>query len=189
MWRRRCNIAAHSRRRPDCPTNRYGIIGFFWKQERPERLESCVDAMNTQRPVCEKYCSMLDAVDFNKSCAGDVFAPSGKQIQYALCGNCGFCFAPEICGWPLEKFEQRIYNDKYILVDPDYVETRPKANAAALYSMFGNLDPGTRHLDYGGGNGTLVNLLREVELHLIRSFCAQGSGHQGSREIRPDHRI
>jgi SAM-dependent methyltransferase len=116
-------------------------------------------------PVCGGPAPLLDVVDFNKACgeATGTFLPrTGIPIYYALCANCGFCFAPEIHGWSLEEFSQRIYNDEYVSVDPDYVEVRPRANAKELVSLFGHASRSIRHLDYGGGDGTLARLLREA---------------------------
>lgn len=118
---------------------------------------------NLPCPVCKGACSPLDVVDFNKSCEearGKFLGLSGTPVYYFLCGNCGFCFAPEIAKWKLEEFEQRIYNDDYVLIDPDYKETRPRANAANLISLFGDRARSIKHLDYGGGNGLLASVLR-----------------------------
>ncbi len=121
---------------------------------------------NTLRcPVCHGMCSPLDAVDFNKSCEearGKFLEPAGIPVEYVLCQRCGFCHAPEIAAWPLEEFERKIYNDAYVVVDPDYLETRPRNNAATLTSMFGQAAHTIRHLDYGGGNGMLSRLLNEA---------------------------
>lgn len=114
-------------------------------------------------PVCRQRCSLLDVVDFNKSCEerrGTFLSPAGVPIYYAFCGGCGFCFAPEMSTWSLEKFEDKVYNDDYAVVDPDYKEVRPRGNAGTLVSLFGSLPRSVRHLDYGGGNGVLVDLLR-----------------------------
>lgn len=114
-------------------------------------------------PVCHGKAELLDVVDFNKCCEeprGKFLPCSGMPIYYACCGQCGFCFAPEVMTWSLDEFSARIYNDEYAWVDPDYVETRPLGNAKNLQAMFGAL-PSFRHLDYGGGNGTLVSVLRE----------------------------
>ena len=116
--------------------------------------------------VCNGACSLLDVVDFNKSCEearGKFLRPAGIPVGYVLCGNCGFCFAPEFRTWKLEEFEQRIYNDEYVFVDPDYIETRPRANAANLVSMFGDRARSIKHLDYGGGSGLLAQLLRQAD--------------------------
>jgi SAM-dependent methyltransferase len=106
--------------------------------------------------------SLLDVVDFNKTCEefrGRYFNLVGFPVYYALCGSCGFCFAPELCAWQPEEFAAHVYNDEYVVVDPDCIETRPRANAASLLAMFRNLPPSIRHLDYGGGNGLLARVL------------------------------
>jgi SAM-dependent methyltransferase len=115
-------------------------------------------------PVCGGSCSLLDVVDFNKSCEelrGKFLSLAGIPVYYAYCSNCGFCFTPELYVWTLGEFEERIYNDEYVLVDPDYIESRPIGNAANLLSMFNNYTPSIRHLDYGGGNGLLVEIMKE----------------------------
>ncbi len=114
--------------------------------------------------MCGGECSLLDVVDFNKSCEearGKFLGLAGIPVYYSLCSNCGFCFAPEIMTWQLSKFEEKIYNDEYVLVDPDYVEVRPRANATNLISIFGDRGQTVRHLDYSGGDGLLVKLLRD----------------------------
>ena len=118
-----------------------------------------------QCPICDGKCSLQDVVDFNKSCAesGGKFLPSaGIPVHYSLCGNCGFCFSAELSAWNLEEFEEKIYNDEYILVDPEYVETRPGANASNLIAMFGDSAQPIRHLDYGGGNGHMAGILNKA---------------------------
>lgn len=134
------------------------LLSFLFR-----RKSSLTLAEKTVCPVCSSDCAWLPDVDFNKSCAGEVFGKSGVDISYAICNSCGFCFAPEICSWALPQFEEKIYNTDYILVDPDYAEIRPAANAASLKSTFGALERSVRHLDYGGGNGRLSQLLRESD--------------------------
>lgn len=115
-------------------------------------------------PVCSGACSLLEPVDFNKSCEeakGKFLDPAGIPVYYALCNQCGFCFAPALAAWKLEEFGERIYNDEYVFVDPDYAETRPRANAASLISMFGDRAHSITHLDYGGGSGLLAKILGE----------------------------
>lgn len=116
-------------------------------------------------PVCSAPTAALDVVDFNKSAieAEGHFLPlSGEPIYYFLCDGCGFCFAPAICAWPVQKFKDWIYNDGYAEVDPDYLEVRPRANAALLEQAFGEQRDQIRHLDYGGGNGALSAELRRL---------------------------
>jgi hypothetical protein len=80
---------------------------------------------------------------------------AGVPVYYTLCDQCGFCFAPELHRWSIDEFAARIYNDDYKLVDPDYLDARPRANAQMLAGMFAKQALAIRHLDYGGGNGVL----------------------------------
>lgn len=116
-------------------------------------------------PVCGANCAPLGTVDFNASCEdarAKLFEPAGLAVPYVLCGGCSFCFAPEFSTWPADDFAQKIYNHAYALVDPDFTEIRPAANAAVLRQMFKATAGTFRHLDYGGGNGLLTRRLREA---------------------------
>lgn len=42
------------------------------------------------------------------------------------------------------------------------MEVRPKANANNLISMFGDQASSIKHLDYGGGSGLMVNILKKT---------------------------
>lgn len=114
--------------------------------------------------VCGGTAVLLDVVDFNKSCEeqrGKFLPLSGVPIYYLLCRTCGFLFAPEFAEWTLDDFRSKIYNDGYINVDPDYADTRPRVNAENLLRMFRDRQAQIKHLDYGGGSGTLSKLLVE----------------------------
>lgn len=115
-------------------------------------------------PVCTTQTRAFDVVDFNKSAIeneGKFLPLSGEPVYYFLCDECGFCFAPTLCAWSMSDFENKIYNDAYVEVDPDYLDVRPRANAQTVESAFGEHRQQIRHLDYGGGNGQLSALLRE----------------------------
>jgi SAM-dependent methyltransferase len=121
-----------------------------------------------QCAICDGPCTLLDVVDFNKSCEearGKYLGMSGVPIYYAICNSCGFCFSPDMVNWDKQEFQDRIYNDDYVEVDPDYVDARPKANVAQLIRMFGERGASIRHLDYGGGNGQLSRMLNDNGWH------------------------
>jgi len=122
----------------------------------PQNEEKC--------PICNTSCAPYDTVDFNKSCEelrGTYLPKAGISVAYYRCANCGFCFAPDIARWSLAEFEERIYNKDYVVVDPDYVDARPRANAEGLRTIFGERGLHITHLDYGGGNGLLSTLLNQ----------------------------
>lgn len=56
----------------------------------------------------------------------------------------------------------KIYNDKYIMADPDYAEVRPDNIAATLPTIFPWMDSNLRHLDFGGGDGRMSRKLCEA---------------------------
>ena len=115
-------------------------------------------------PICNGQVVLLDVVDFNKSCEenrGKFLPLSGIPIYYTQCSNCFFTFAPEFAKWSENDFLEKIYNDEYIGIDPDYLEARPQANFGVLQQTFGESKKIIRHLDYGGGNGLLTQRLQQ----------------------------
>ena len=141
--------------------------------DRRERESATTDAPRlsgetaARCPVCRGACALLGSVDFNKSCEearGRHLPASGIAVEYHRCGQCDFAFAPEFAQWRPEQFRERIYNADYKLVDPDYIDERPRSNASALVKILGKLDA-IEHLDYGGGEGLMSALLRDRGWH------------------------
>ena len=116
----------------------------------------------TDCPICSSSTAFLDVVDFNKSCEelnGKYLPLSGIAIYYRICDFCNFVFAPEICSWDDGMFLEKIYNEDYIKVDPEYLIDRPRKTSEILLKKLGINHVQVRHLDYGGGNGLLSKIL------------------------------
>ena len=116
--------------------------------------------------VCGQTAPLYDVVDFNKSCEeyrGRFLPHSGRAVYYARCSGCNYTFAPEFGSWTDQDFLENIYNEDYIKVDPDYLDKRQQENAVMLNNFFGAYRMHIRHLDYGGGNGRLAQLLRGAQ--------------------------
>lgn len=130
-------------------------------------VQSHITAQRDDSPhvcgVCGANAPLHDVLDFNTSCSeqkGGVKLPrSGKAIYYARCVECGFTFAPELCNWTLEQFAHLIYNEDYVAVDPEFLDIRPRVNAAELLRMIPDAPATMRHLDFGGGSGLMSTLL------------------------------
>lgn len=120
--------------------------------------------MSANCPVCDASSGLLDVVDFSKSCEelnGKFLPLSGMPIYYARCDSCGFTFSPTMYSWSIDEFSQFVYNEGYVEIDPDYVTFRPNGNASMLTSLVKSVPPGFRHLDYGGGEGLLSEMMRD----------------------------
>ena len=98
-----------------------------------------------------------------------MFSESGLDVDYYRCGGCGFLFTPFINGWSAERLKREIYNDEYLLVDPDYVSLRPKNNATLISNLLGHRQS-LALLDYGGGNGELARELRTYGFINVQSY-------------------
>lgn len=114
-------------------------------------------------PVCHATTRLYDVVDFNKSCEeqkGRFLALADFPIYYSRCDNCQFTFAAEMYQWSHQDFKERVYNQEYANVDPDYEKTRPEFFSHFLLDIFKETTQ-IRHLDYGGGNGYLSARLQQ----------------------------
>jgi Methyltransferase domain len=114
--------------------------------------------------VCKAPSVLYGVVDFHKSCMeaqGKRLAISGAPIYYRRCQRCGFVFTTAFDQWDTEAFRKSIYNEDYVMVDPDYVEARPAGNAMVIATSFPDARGSMTVLDYGGGGGLLAERLRE----------------------------
>jgi hypothetical protein len=120
-----------------------------------------VDAVSCK--VCGGDAPLYGVVDFNKSCEqfrGIRFAPAGIAVWYHRCLTCGFLFTDLCDSWTSAQFAERIYNEDYVMVDPEYVAKRPANNAKVLRQLFDAEKALIKLLDYGGGNGDTARDLR-----------------------------
>ena len=147
------------------------------KSIRSPSLPPVMGAKKTMKmdlqPICtpEAECKCCGAaaarygvVDFHKNCElyrANPLGISGIPIYYHRCPECGFIFTTAFDHFTNEDFERYIYNNEYPLIDPDYREARPKANAGLVSNLFQVKRPACV-LDYGGGSGVLAETLRTV---------------------------
>jgi len=123
-----------------------------------------INPQPTACKICDGASPLFGVVDFHKSCIearGKCLNVSGKPIYYRRCDACGFLFTEAFDDWSAQAFVKYIYNDDYVLVDPDYAAARPTNNAGVIAKAFQAARAEVSILDYGGGSGLLARLLRE----------------------------
>lgn len=109
----------------------------------------------------------LGTIPFDRNNA-DIPIKNYTPMEYLRCNACNFVFCPEMLTWTPKDLGTRVYNDEYVLYDPDYVETRPK-NYAKIFEKFpAGSAKNIKHLDYGSGSGLMS---RELQRKRWDSTC------------------
>lgn len=105
-------------------------------------------------PICNNSTIIWGCVDFNKSCEElneKYLEYCGVPIYYLKCNNCAHIFSSDFDDWDFDDFKENIYNEDYILVDPEYNGTRSKRDAENFINLT-NRTLSYKILDYGSGN-------------------------------------
>ncbi len=129
-------------------------------------------APETPCKCCGAPAYRYGVVDFHKNCESyrnNALEISGVPIYYHRCPACQFIFTTALDHFTNEDFLRFVYNEQYLLIDPDYQRTRPEGNATLLCGLFSEVRP-ERILDYGGGNGVLAQLLRAAGFAQVVTF-------------------
>lgn len=146
-------------------------LSFSWTslpsplREGPMRYQSelyrkTLSTAATSAPPC-KLCQTesvpFDVVDFAKFCSGDPYSNgfAGIPVYYYRCPACDCTFTDFFDTWSPDDFASLVYNDDYVLVDPEYVSVRPEATAREWSIRF-DMTKGAAILDYGAGSGGLA---------------------------------
>lgn len=94
-----------------------------------------------------------------------VFPATGRSITYLECQNCGFIFTVDFDELNDCQIGDIIYNEQYVLADPDFAIVRPRYFADLLTPLLRPNCDRMRALDYGGGNGKFASILQERGFH------------------------
>ncbi len=133
--------------------------------------------------ICGNRAHILGRVDFNKHCdeaRSGKLPVSGIRVAYLRCTVCEFLFTRDFDNWSQADFAEKIYNAEYALVDPDFAEKRPASNTALIIQKFGKFRDRIRLLDYGGGEGRLMELLRANGFRTVNTYDPFSSKHHVS---------
>lgn len=119
--------------------------------------------------ICGRPAEFFDVVDFQKCVGNYWFGPAGIPTAWHRCEHCGYLFTPFVDNWSHEDFARFIYNDDYVLVDPDYTSNRPKAVAENLAGLMKGYEA-CSILDYGAGGGLLAKSLAGLGFRDAKSY-------------------
>jgi 2-polyprenyl-6-hydroxyphenyl methylase/3-demethylubiquinone-9 3-methyltransferase len=90
-----------------------------------------------------------------------MFSNTGIAVHYSSCNRCGHIWTACLDDWTAGDFQERIYNESYVLADPPFTHDRPARNSAMIDSMVGNFRRDLEILDWGGGDGLMARMLIE----------------------------
>jgi 2-polyprenyl-6-hydroxyphenyl methylase/3-demethylubiquinone-9 3-methyltransferase len=140
-----------------------------------------VCAVKSPCKCCGAAAIPYGVVDFHKNCEilrRKVLDVSGVPIYYYRCPECRFLFTTAFDDFSADDFRRYVYNDEYLLVDPDYAGRRARSSAEFLTQLFEEARP-RRLLDYGGGSGILADCLREAGFPQVESYDPFVPPHAG----------
>ena len=97
-------------------------------------------------------------------------------VPYHRCEACGFLFTPFFDNWTQHAFQRFIYNDDYIVVDPEYIGARPIRVAERFADLLAPAR-GSRVLDWGAGSGIFAAEMADAgswlkaTIHSLLQIC------------------
>lgn len=132
------------------PTDYIGVVDFY-KNCAGHKFTPIVNAE-------EPKCSDPAGCEWPEGCANPCRVPL-SHARYYQCQRCHFLFTPALDSWTSADFQNRIYNDDYDRVDPEFVTgERARRNAGLVMRC---IPPNTTLLDFAGGNGGLCMILTQ----------------------------
>jgi len=140
--------------------------------DHPVRLAHAISPEPRPCKICKSALNLFGVADFShrgKMSNGIEPPLTGMPVYCPRCGRCGFLFTEAFDDWTTEEFSEHIYNEEYLLIDFEYRFDRPAANAARLIELFGKQCKTLSLLDYGCGNGVMIDQLRKAASRIAKA--------------------
>jgi hypothetical protein len=143
------------------------VDGMLAKAVQMERLAALpplrenAPAEATPCKICSAPAAAFDVVDFNKCCHYGLypFGFSYIPVIYHRCEECSFIFTTFCDAWSSADFSKFIYNDDYVLVDPEYTGARATRTASHIAELLRGCES-AGILDYGSGSGLFAKAMK-----------------------------
>lgn len=145
-------------------------------------------AVSSFREVTCKCCGgqtrPIGDVDSARSCEDrhgcPIFNPTGIAITYRRCDKCEFTFTDYFDNLSVSELGAQIYNEEYVLADPDFQGVRPAFFAREISRLLSPFAETIRALDFGGGSGLFSNTMKN------QGFCFDTWDPYFADTTRPD---
>ena len=114
--------------------------------------------------VCSGDMTCFGKADTGKTCWEKpfIFGKSGVLATYNICTMCRSIFTFDFDDWSSDRWGKEIYNEDYAKVDPEFASVRPQRTATWITDRLASVDEEVSLLDYGCGNGQLVQYLKDA---------------------------
>jgi 2-polyprenyl-6-hydroxyphenyl methylase/3-demethylubiquinone-9 3-methyltransferase len=122
---------------------------------------------------CAATGTLFGVVDFSKNCEerhGRFLPLTGIPVYYYRCPECGLIYSCDFDALSDQELSRLVYNEDYAQVDPDFGEARPRASTAMVSRFFGAYREDLSILDYGCGNGRLVQMLASAGFRQVEGY-------------------
>lgn len=106
--------------------------------------------------LCGNNASYIGSKDLGKGClTSSPYIETGILVLYYTCNSCGLTYTPYFDTFTYSQWVEYIYNDEYILYDPEYAGIRAKNNLIAVPNLMSRLriPKECSKIDYGSGSG------------------------------------
>jgi len=132
--------------------------------------------------LCHGVAHHFCVVDFNKSCNQAPLSTTNIGVEYFKCRVCDLIFTDFFDDWDWDDFKSLIYNEEYLLVDPDYAGMRSVTNADLFARVLEPVKGSVSLLDYGGGGGGFASEMERRGFVGAISYDPYGEGRELSIE-------
>jgi 2-polyprenyl-6-hydroxyphenyl methylase/3-demethylubiquinone-9 3-methyltransferase len=119
--------------------------------------------------VCGAPAPFFDVQDFNRTVGDYDWGPSGIVVPWYRCRACGFLFTGLCDDWTRDEFRRFIYNEDYPLIDPDYLDKRPRGTAEQMKILLTE-HRDARILDYGAGSGLFAACMADAGFRHVVAY-------------------
>lgn len=149
-------------------------LPFDWSKPRADA------AFFDSRPckMCAGEALFFGTVDFSKNCQGARLRSSGVSVNFYQCSLCDLLFTDFCDNWGSDEYTQFIYNEDYLIVDPEYDGTRAARTAHEMLPRFESAGKQLSLLDFGAGAGGFAQALRDAGFARVVNYDPYAGGEK-----------